>query len=136
MHIELPNVSRRPPYPAWALSLVLLWLALGVVAVWLSAHTGYAVRLCLFKRLTGMPCLTCGLTRGTLAILDGQLVSGFLYNPLLFSVLAIFSAAVLGRIVFARAVRIRLSPKGRVIAWLLAVALCLANWAYVVIYIG
>jgi len=42
-----------------------------------SNHT-----LCIFKNLTGIPCPGCGLTRGTLAIFEGNFSEAFSYNIL------------------------------------------------------
>jgi len=136
MKIELTHTSRRPPWPAWALGLVLLWLALGAAAVWLAARTGQTAQLCLFKRLSGMPCPACGLTRGLLSVLQGEIAAAWLYNPLLFSIIAIFFGHSLARLFFAHSLRMQFSPRERAIGWVLAVAVGLANWAYVAFYTG
>ncbi len=136
MKIELIRVSRRPSWPSWALCLVLVWLGLGIAAVCLGAHTGQAVQLCLFKRLTGMVCPTCGLTRGLLSVLQGEIVAAWLCNPLLFLIIAIFFGASLARLFFAHSVRIESSAVERQIGWVLAIALGLANWVYVALYVG
>lgn len=136
MKIELTHTSRRPPWPAWALGLVLLWLALGAAAVWLAARTGQTVQLCLFKRLTGTACPTCGLTRGALSLLQGEIAAAWLYNPLLFSIIAIFFGRTVVRAISARSVRMQFSPRERVIGWILAVTVGLANWAYVALCPG
>ncbi len=136
MKIELTHTSRLPPWPAWALGLVLTWLALGAAAVWLAARSGQTVQLCLFKRLSGMACPTCGLTRGALSLLQGEIAAAWLYNPLLFSIIAIFFGHILVRLFFAHSVRIQTSAAERQIGWVLAVAVGLANWAYVVFYTG
>jgi hypothetical protein len=44
---------------------------------------------CLFKRATGWPCATCGLTRMALALADGDLPAAFHWHP-------VAAAAVLG----------------------------------------
>ncbi|MHC4315521.1 MAG: DUF2752 domain-containing protein [Planctomycetota bacterium] len=113
-----------------------MWLALGGTAMWLSSYLDRAVTLCLIKRVTGLPCPTCGFTRGVLSLLSGRPGQGWLYNPLLFSVLGLFVAATGIRVFFAHAVTIRLSRRERAIAWLLAGVLFVANWAYVIFYVG
>jgi len=94
------------------------------------------VSLCLFKRITGLPCPTCGFTRGLLSLLSGRPGQGWLCNPLLFSVLVLFFLATGIRVLFARAVKIRLTRMERIIAWLLVGVLFAANWAYVIFYVG
>lgn len=136
MKIEFVYVSRRPQWPLWAVLIVLMWLSLGGAAVWLSSHFDLAVTLCLFKRITGLPCLTCGFTRGALCLLRGRPDQTWLYNPLLFSVLALLIAAAGMRIFFGRGVRIRLTDTERAIAWLLAAVLFAVNWIYIIFCVG
>jgi hypothetical protein len=109
-----------------------MWLALGGAALLLSSYHDRAVTLCLIKRVTGLPCPTCGFTRGVLSLLSGEPGQGWLYNPLLFSVFALFFLATGIRVFFAHAVRIRLARMERVIAWLLAAILFAANWVYII----
>ena len=135
MKINVVHVCRRPQWPVWAVIVVLGWLALGGAAVWLSSYHDRVVTLCLIKRVTGLPCPTCGFTRGVLSLLSGRPGQGWLYNPLLFSVLGLFVAATGIRILFAHAVTIRLTGPERAIAWLLAAILFAANWAYVIFYV-
>ncbi len=136
MKIDVVQVCRRPQWPLWAVLIVLVWLALGGGAVWLSLRLDRVVSLCLFKRVTGLPCPTCGLTRGILCLLRGRPDQAWLNNPLLFSVLILLIAATGIRTLFARSLRIHLSRTERVIAWLLAAVLFAANWAYVIFYVG
>jgi hypothetical protein len=136
MKIEMVHVSRRPPWPLWAVLIVFLWSALGLSLVWLSAHFHRPVQLCLFKRLTGVPCPTCGFTRGAISLLGGHIAQAWLYNPLLFLVLALFFAAIAIRIISARSIRINLTGNERSAAWILASVLFFANWAYIVFFVG
>jgi len=136
MKIEMIHVSRRPPWPLWAVLIVLVWSALGSALVWLSAYFHRPVQLCLVKRLTGVPCPTCGFTRGALSLLGGHIAQAWLYNPLLYTVLALFSAVIAVRIIWGRSVSISLTSKERKAAWLVAGMLFFANWAYVIFYVG
>ncbi len=136
MKIEIIWVSRRPPWPMWAVLLALLWLGLGGTTILLAEFLGRPVQLCLFKRLTGIACPTCGFTRGALNLLQGRIVEAWLYNPLLYSTLALFAGFVLLRLVFGRAIRIDMSRTERMIVWILAFVLFIANWAYVIVYVG
>ena len=136
MKIELARASRRPAWPIWAICLVLVWLVLGSITVWLSAYTGQTVQLCLFKRSTGIACPTCGLTRGLLSLLQGEIAAGWLYNPLLFSIITIFFAGSVTRVISGRSVRVQLTPTERRVLWVLAIAMVLVNWTYVAFYVG
>lgn len=136
MRMQVVRVSRSPQWPLWAVLIVLLWMALGAATVLLSSYSGKYVELCLFKRLTGFPCPTCGLTRGVICALHGHIIQAWLYNPLLFSVLTILFVVYAARLILARTLKIHLTRSERIIAWILAVVLLLANWAYVIFYIG
>lgn len=136
MKIDVVQVCRRPQWPLWAVLIVLVWMGLGVAAVLLSAHLNRPVELCLIKRFTGLPCPTCGFTRGVLSLLSGRPGPAWLYNPLLFSVLGLFIAVTGIRILFARSLRIRLTGPERAVAWLLAAILFAVNWVYIIFYVG
>jgi hypothetical protein len=132
MKVEIVRVPRRPPWPLWALLIVLFWSCLGVAAVWMSSYFNYPVQLCLIKNLTGVPCPTCGFTRGVLCLLDGHISQAWLYNPLLFSALGVFFILTASRIAFAGSIRIGLTKPERVHAWTAAIALFVSNWAWVI----
>ncbi|MHC4244968.1 MAG: DUF2752 domain-containing protein [Planctomycetota bacterium] len=136
MKIEVVQVCRRPPWPLWAVLIVVIWMGLGAAAVVLIAHLGRPVELCLIKRFTGLACPTCGFTRGVLSFLQGHVVRAWLYNPLLFSVLGLFFAATAVRLILARRVRVYLTNTERQIAWIVSFALLFVNWAYVILYVG
>jgi hypothetical protein len=42
MGIELVRVPKRPPWPLWAVAVVLLWLWLGAMAFFLGRRAGFA----------------------------------------------------------------------------------------------
>jgi len=136
MKIELINVSRRPQWPLWAILIVFVWSALGLTLVWLGAHFHHPAQLCLIKHLTGVPCPTCGFTRGALSFMHGHIIQTWLYNPLLYSVLALFVAVTVVRIISARGLQINLTGKERSVAWIFAGVLFFTNWLYVIFFVG
>ncbi|MHC4345369.1 MAG: DUF2752 domain-containing protein [Planctomycetota bacterium] len=136
MKLEVVKVPRRLGWPLWALLVVCAWLALGGAAIHLGSRLEQPLQLCLFKRISGLPCPTCGFTRGALCVLHGHLGQAWLYNPLLFSALALLFAACLGRVLFARSVKTTLTRTERHAAWILCIALFLCNWAYIILCVG
>jgi hypothetical protein len=136
MKIEVVRVDRRPPWPLWAVLIVLIWIGLGIGALLLDSHLTRSVELCLIKRWTGIACPTCGFTRGALSLLHGHIGRAWLYNPLLYSVLACFFAATVVRITLARSVRISMTRRERLAAWILGVVLFSVNWVYVIFCVG
>ncbi len=136
MKIEWVQLKRWPDWPWWAIVLPALWLALGGVVLLLASHAGVTVQLCLFKRLAGWPCPSCGFTRGTLAFLHGHPIQAWLYNPLLFSFLGTASAVILLRALTGRSPRLLLTRAERAAVWVILSVLFAANWLYVVRYVG
>jgi len=136
MKFRLVKVPRRPAWPAWAIVVTAAWFALVAAATWQSARTGHEVTLCAFKNLTGKPCVTCGATRGVLAILHGHVLEAWTYNPLVFTVLAAMALSLALRVGLARAVRVELTRLERPLAWILLLLAVAANWAYVIAYVG
>ena len=65
----------------------LLWLwgaaAAGALLLWPSLpRLAGLLPGCPFRRLTGLPCLSCGTTRAALALLGGDLTAAFHFNPI------------------------------------------------------
>ena len=86
--MRLESRSRRP-------GDVLRWLAcLGALlligACWAALH-GSGISVCVFHRLTGLPCLTCGSTRALAALAAGDVAGAFRQQPL-----AVAAALALG----------------------------------------
>ena len=109
-----------------------------VIAVLAGANWGLAWAgvpgppRCTFRRVTDLPCPSCGATRATLAVVRGHPVQALGFNPL-FCVVATAAAAVLGlRVLGGRGVSVRLSTGGRRLAWGLAAIVVTVNWAYVI----
>lgn len=113
--------------------LVAAWLILVGACVLLSRWSGRHIETCLFRAMTGIPCPTCGATRGCLSLLYGDLAGGWLYNPLLFTAAGLAATAILGRVLFGKTLRIELSRRGRAVAWTIAAAAWLFNWLYVIL---
>jgi len=73
-----------------------LWISLAVFSVvaWLLTSTS-----CTLRAITGLPCPGCGLTRGLLAALRGDLAEAFRMHPL-FWLAPVILLAVLALLVF------------------------------------
>ena len=109
------------------------WGALVAASAYLEQARHVYLPLCPLKRFTGVPCPTCGATRAVLATLGGHVMEGFLYNPLVFVVLAALAAGLLMRVFFARRVSVEMTRREQRWALVLAVILLAANWAYVLL---
>jgi hypothetical protein len=116
------------------------WLALVgavlLIGLLVAALHVCGVRVCLFHRFTGLPCLTCGGSRALAALLAGDFAGAFRVQPLVCVLAAagLSGAAVrtLGLVVWRRKLSVKLPPAaGRLFAVLGAV-LVACNWAYLV----
>jgi hypothetical protein len=113
--------------------VVLVWAAL----VWTLHRAAPDAQTCTLKRVTGVPCPTCGLTRGVTTILrDGDVPKGISYNPLVMT-LGLAAILVLAlRLLLGRTPRLEMSRRERAIVLWSLVVLLLANWAYVIAFVG
>ena len=127
-------------------SLYILFLALSLGASgWLAwnVHDGSdgneTPTLCLFKKVTGLPCPSCGTSRAVLLLAHGEFRESLMMNPL-----GIFAAAGLAAIPFSILVDVlrRKASFYRVYIWLeqffirqrwaavLGVMLVVSNWIW------
>jgi hypothetical protein len=136
MRITWVQIKRWPGWPWWAVVLPALWLVLGGIVLLLAPRAGLTAPFCLFKRLTGCPCPSCGFTRGILSVLHGHPMQAWLYNPLLFSFLGMASAVVFFRVLTGRSPRLLLNRVERAAVWVTLSVLFVANWLYVIRYVG
>lgn len=132
MRCEIVRVRRLPRWPAWAVGIAAAWGALASAAMILHSLTGQDGSLCWFHRVTGLPCPTCGLTRGLLALSQGRWLEPWTLNPLLFTLLTIFGALLLARIVTGYSIRLHASRRESRVGWAMLFVAILANWAYLI----
>jgi len=138
--LRLPRFYWRPLFPGehdpeltWGLVIALGGiLALG----WLSV--GLPTPLCPLHTLTGLPCPTCGMTRGLRCLLHGNLEAALLYNPLLMLILAGMTIYLIYCVVVvsARLSRLRwenLPPTTSLGIRIGVVTLLVANWIYLIL---
>lgn len=66
--------------------LAWIWGGLALATVALSPlwiHLTGMLRPCMFREVTGIPCPSCGSTRGVLAVMDGRVLDALTLNPLM-----------------------------------------------------
>ena len=116
----------------------LIWLSaslvsLGVAAAWLTV--GLPWPRCVFHQLTGLPCITCGMTRSAIAFFHAHFLAAFEWNPLVFAFMCGVTAFDLYAfaVVTTRAPRLRLifrSGAEKQYARAIVIAALVLNWVY------
>ena len=131
------QVSRRSRYPG-ELDYELVLLSVSVVSL-ATAAAWFALGLpwprCLFHDLTGLPCLTCGMTRCAIQFFHGHLLAAFRWNPLVFVTLCTLSTfdAYAFAVLVLRAPRLSIqfqTQEERRGARILIIAALVLNWIY------
>ena len=132
MELRLEPATRLPRPPWWVVLVVLVWI--GGILLTSSAFAGAddAASSCTLRRLTGVPCPGCGGTRGVRSIADGRPQDAFALNPGLFFLLTLWLALFVRRLVTGTRIAVRFTPRGRRIAWVVAVVLFALWWGYVI----
>ena len=130
--LRLVEARRRLPLPAWALGIVVIWLAVVAFYTALARSVEHAPSLCVFRTLTGLPCPTCGTTRATFAFARGDVLAGVLYNPFVVTALAIGLTLCAVQWGFGKRIEITLSPRIKRFGWGLVAVGFLTNWAYLI----
>jgi hypothetical protein len=116
----------------------LIWLLVSVAllaggAGWLAL--GLFWPQCPFLAMSGLPCLTCGATRATIAFVHGNFVQALSWNPLAF--LALCGVVIFD--LYALVVLLGRTPRVRVVDWtgteknvvrIAIVCALLLNWIY------
>jgi hypothetical protein len=128
-HLRPPTREERQLAMLWiaavASSLILrpFWIAL-------APH----LRPCTLRTMTGVPCPTCGTTRSALAMLDGDLLTAFLVNPLATLAGSVFVVGGLAAVVW---LILRLPIVSLGLKWnrwwtMAVVGVVAVNWVYLI----
>ena len=98
--------------------MLAIWAGLVLLAVHVNQRAEEPVGLCTFKRVTGLPCPTCGSTRAVLRAGEGEVGAAFLSNPVVFTGLLALTVVLLLRFVVGRRLSFGLTPRQHKAAWL------------------
>jgi hypothetical protein len=116
----------------------LLWLSVSLVSLTIAAGwlaIGLPWPRCVFHELTGLPCVTCGMTRCAIQFFHGHFLAALKWNPLVFTALCgvmafdLYAFATLTM----RAPRLRISLSTQRAKTFVRVSVILAfvlNWIY------
>ena len=88
MKISLTGNLKEPPY---GIIFFMVFLMAGILLIVFYPFIPNYSKVCYFHEITSIPCPTCGSTRAILALVRGDIVSAFLFNPLFFVLILFIS---------------------------------------------
>lgn len=130
--VYLEKTGRKPKIPIAALIVGGVWFLFVLAGVFLHRRYNVPLNFCLFRRITGLPCPTCGATTGGLHILNGKILEGWLANPFVYTTIPVIGFHLIFQIITGYTIRYRYSVVGRKIAAVLLTAAIFVNWVYVI----
>jgi len=129
--LEKPAPGDRLKREGALLGLVALVVALSAAMPALKARHLWVSIPCVFEKVTGLPCLTCGLTRSFAFTAHGRLDQAFgmhLLGPPLFFAIGAISLYLSASLATGLRVRYRLSPLARKVGFWILLAVFVACW--------
>lgn len=132
------NEARWVPAARWdrrvafAAGLLGAYAALLISGVLIDRATGSQSTVGLFRKVTDVPCPLCRGSRAADALAHADLLGALWWNPLATAILVGGALWFIVRFGFGRRLQLRPTRVGRRTLWAVAVALVLANWAYVI----
>ena len=116
----------------------LIWLSVSIsslaaAAAWLAL--GLPWPQCAFHELTGLPCVSCGMTRCAIQFFHGHFLAAWKWNPLVFASLCgvIGFDAYAVTVIAARVPRVRILFRDEIerkYARIIVIAALALNWIY------
>ncbi|MBN1525429.1 MAG: DUF2752 domain-containing protein [Spirochaetales bacterium] len=132
MTFGFEKTTRFPRIPVIPFVLAGIWVFLVVLAILFQEFWGQTVELCFFKRVTGIPCPSCGTGTSVIHLYHGNIPEAFFSNPFMFTGLVLLSLYLVFRLVFARHPVISLKNTERFIFWGSMAFAFLLNWLYLI----
>jgi hypothetical protein len=132
MHFEIKNYRpAEPVHMVWGPMAVLFIMTAGFFK-----NFAHNLPVCIFHEITGFPCLSCGGTRSLVALSQFELISSFMFNPLV--PLFVFGLIVFSLLFFAgavtkRSVKINLSQRGKRLIRYSVFSLIALNWIFLIV---
>jgi hypothetical protein len=132
MHLKMENgAPHSPTHIVWGLIAILAIIGARIFS-WLLPFAPP----CIFRTITGIPCLTCGGSHCIVALSQLNPLASFLYNPLIMLSLVAMMLFSLGHgfaFIFRRRLAFTISNGEKRTLRLAIILLIAVNWAYLII---
>jgi hypothetical protein len=128
------GIEPRGRGPAAVAVVAVVFAIVGPLVAWLHLDR-LPIRVCMFKTITGIPCMTCGTTRALGRLARFDLVGAIRISPLAAVALMVMLAFGFFDLLLlpgGRTLRVRTSPGEWRWMVVLALALLFANWIYLI----
>jgi hypothetical protein len=133
--MKIKIIRGKHPLSIHVVWFVLLLSVLGFYR-YLFQVNFHADSVCIFHKITGYPCLSCGLSRSVDAFFTYDFIGMFYYNPLavlFFGGLFFFSLFKLGEFILGFKLNFNISKKAMVFTRITLLILIVANWLFLVV---
>lgn len=132
MHLR---TSPRPlgELPIGAFAMIPLFLL--PLGAWLVETKTLELSTCGFKRMFGLPCVSCGSTRATVHLLHGDLFTAISFQPMtmmIYLLLLVWGGLSLWAFTKRRSLHLELSKREDFLVKASLVAVPVVNWFYLV----
>lgn len=117
----------------WPLLAVAVWAGLVLALTGLNAYGGAEATSCIFQRVTGQPCATCGGTRATLQLFRGEFAEALQFNPLVTLAWLAAPPGIAWLLLRKQRGQPRLEQRVALRLWIAAGLLLAANWMYLLV---
>ncbi|MBN1289040.1 MAG: DUF2752 domain-containing protein [Actinobacteria bacterium] len=137
IEIEKPGISKLLRHEGSLLLLVMIVLVLSFALPYLKSHGAWVSIPCWFHKITGIPCLACGLTRSFVLTAHGQWSSALemhLLGPALFFLTWAFGAYLVTVLSSGCRVKLNFSNKVRGAVTLSVIAILTTAWIIKILY--
>lgn len=135
--LEKPGISGLLRHEGSLLLLVMVVLVLSFGLPFLKSHGAWISLPCWFYKITGIPCLACGMTRSFVFSAQGQWSSAFemhLLGPPLFFATWAFGAYLVVALSSGYRLKFNLSNKTRGVITLIVLGILVTAWILKLIY--
>jgi len=114
--------------------LPILFFFIGLLLIYLLHSLSHLnIQLCLFRRIFGFECPSCGVTRAFLSASRGDFLTALSHNPLMFVLTLLVLIYMVLKLIFNISVKLVCSKREQNTIFIIFILLLLLNWLYIIL---